>query len=293
MRAILTGATGYIGSNLLKKLILLNWDIAIIKRAVSNIELIKEQIHGIETFDYNGTQESITKAMNKFKPDIVFHLASNVIPRHANNDIEELVRSNITFGIHILEAMRLCGIERIINASSAWQNPEGMGYNPYSLYAALKQSFEDILKFYANVYNIKSISLRLPDTYGPNDNRPKVLNIIKNAAKNGSIIKMSPGDQELDILFINDIVEGFIQASTTIKNTDGNFNVFSLSSRKPIKLKEIVGIFELVNDIKVNIEWGALDYRDNEIMKIKIPDNILPSWYCKIPLEGGLKNFFN
>ena len=130
---------------------------------------------------------------------------------------------------------------------------------------------------------------RLPDIYGPNDKRSKILNLIKNTARKETLLKMSPGEQELDLVFIDDIVEGFIQSSKVVEQTEQYFNVYALSSRKPIKLKEIAKLFESVNDTKVNIEWGALDYRENEIMKVNIPNNILPAWESKIPLEVGLK----
>ena len=286
-RAIITGATGYIGYNLVIKLIKLGWSVAIIKRPLSDTSRMKE--YNLEMFDYDGTIDSLKKAFNEFKPDGVFHLASEIVIKHNEEDIDRLIKSNILFGTQVLEAMNSCGIKKFINTSTFWQTPEGKEYNPYSFYTSLKQAFEDILKFYANENHIKSISLRLPDVYGPDDNRAKILNLVKQAAITGERLEMTLGEQEMDLLYIEDVVEGFIQAYEFLIHTENDFNVYSLSSLNPSCLRQTVEIFEKANNISLNIEWGYVPYRENQIMKISIPKNVLPEWKSRVCLEEGLK----
>lgn len=288
-RAMVTGATGYIGANLVKKLVELNISVSIIKRPKSDLARLSEIEGELSIYNYDGSTDSLIKAMNEFKPDVVFHLASTVIARHKTQDLEEMISSNILYGTQILESMKISGVCNIINTSTSWQLANGLKYNPYSLYTALKQSFEDIILFYTNVYPIKSISLRLPDVYGPNDNRTKVLNLIHKASNTSEILKMSAGNQEMDILYIDDIVNGFISSSILLDTTEEKFNVYSLSSLDPISLKNIVRLYVKINEVSVNIEWGALAYRSNEIMNIVLPDNVLPNWNQKVFLEEGLR----
>ncbi|HBW35511.1 NAD(P)-dependent oxidoreductase [Desulfosporosinus sp. BICA1-9] len=289
-KAIITGGTGYIGSSLTRQLVKQGWEIGIIKRPNSGLDKLESFKDDLEFFDYNGSTESLKQAMETFHPDIVFHLASCFIGRHKTDQIEDLIHSNVLFGTQLLEAMQLSSVVKIINASTSWQTVGGMEYNPFSLYTSTKQAFEDILHFYTNTYGIKAISLRLPDSYGADDTRAKILNLVRKATQSGEQLKMSGGEQEMDLLYINDIVDGFIKASELLEEGQ-RFNVNSLSSRKPMPLKKIVEMYETVNNVSVNIEWGALPYRDNEIMKITLPDNVLPQWESKVPLEEGLRKF--
>jgi nucleoside-diphosphate-sugar epimerase len=290
-RVIITGATGYIGYNLLIKLIDLGWSVAIIKRRNSDISKIKD--YNIEMFDYDGTIDSLKEAFHKFKPEGIFHLASEMVIKHNEEDVDRLINSNLLFGTLVLEAMNSCGIKKFINTSTFWQTPEGKEYNPYTLYTSLKQAFEDILKFYANDNHIKSISLRLPDIYGPDDNRAKILNLVKQAAITGNRLEMTLGEQEMDLLYIEDVVQGFIRAYELLDHTENDFKVYSLSSLNPSRLRKTVEIFEKVNNIPLNIEWGAIPYRENQIMKISLPKNVLPKWESKVSLDEGLKKFMN
>lgn len=291
--ALVTGATGYIGANLTKKLIELGWAVGVIKRPNSSVDRLGEFKQELQLFDYDGSVDSLIQSMIGFKPEVIFHLASNVVIRHKIEDVDNLIQSNILFGTQLLEAMNLCGVDKILNTSTAWQNPEGIEYKPYSLYTALKQAFEDILQFYANVYGIRSISLRLPDVYGPNDSRSKILNLVQRAAQNGEQLRMSAGEQEMDLLYIDDVVQGFIRASELIEKTEQRFSAYALSSGKPMPLKKIVELYEVVNSAIVNIDWGALPYRENEIMKVIVPGNILPSWESNVALEIGMKKLIN
>jgi nucleoside-diphosphate-sugar epimerase len=288
-KVLITGATGYIGANLTQRFVDSNVLVGIIKRPSSNMSRLNNVRQNLLTFDYDGSTESLIKALREFQPDVVFHLASSVIARHKTEDLETLINSNILFGTQLLEAMQLNGVNKIVNTSTSWQMREQLKFNPFTLYTALKQAFEDILFFYANVYDIKSISLRLPDIYGPNDDRSKILNLVHKAAKTGNILEMSAGEQEMDILYIDDVVDGFIVAGDVLESVEKKFNVSSLSSMNSIALKKIVKMYEKLNEVIVNINWGALPYRDNEIMKITLPDNILPHWKAKVALEDGLR----
>ena len=83
------------------------------------------------------------------------------------------------FGAHILEAMALTSVSYFINTGTYWQHYGGSStYSPSCFYAATKQSFQDILKYYTDSKLIKSITLKLFDTYGPNDSRAKIFTIL-------------------------------------------------------------------------------------------------------------------
>lgn len=116
--------------------------------------------------------------VENINPDIVIHIASLTSVTHDYSTIENLLRSNIEFPTKLLEAMEVAGVKKFINTGTTWQNYNSADYEPVNLYAATKQAFEDILKYYIFAKGFSSITLRLFDTYGPNDTRKNLYHYL-------------------------------------------------------------------------------------------------------------------
>ncbi|MDZ5724904.1 NAD-dependent epimerase/dehydratase family protein [Acetobacterium sp. K1/6] len=97
---------------------------------------------------------------------MVVRLASLFVSEHNASDVDKLFMSNVVFGAHLLEAMKTLEVNYLINTGTNWQNYCGSEYNPVNLYAATKEAFEDIAKFYTQTTSLRMITLRLYDTYG-------------------------------------------------------------------------------------------------------------------------------
>lgn len=289
MKALVTGATGYIGSQLVGRLVTDGWDVAIVARPESDLSTLQALDHGIEVIFYDGI--FATFAAQVSGPfDAIFHLATCYIARHKSDDINQLIASNVTFGTHVLEAAVASSSQPVpfISTSSASQY-SGAAYTPSSLYAATKQAFEDIVTFYSISHGVSAQTLRLPDTYGPNDKRKKILNLIAEHTENRIALDMSGGEQEFDVLHVNDVVEGLLIAANRAQQNESIHEVHSLSSLNPLPLRSIIERFEKATGESCPVRWGALPYRDQEIMKITIPNDVLPGWTPKISLDDGLK----
>ena len=226
------------------------------------------------------------------KIDIVYHLASLYLPSHKYDDIRNLIDSNITFGTELVDAMNVNGITNFVNTGTMFQHYKDANYSPVNLYAATKQCFEDILKLYQETSGFKVISLHLFDTYGSNDKRRKIFNLFKEISESGETLAMSPGEQLIDIVYIDDIIDAFIIAGKYL--VEGRYDLcgtYGVSSGKPVKLRELVKIFEKVSGKKLSIEWGGRPYREREIMVPWKSYKTLPDWQPKINLEDGIKLF--
>ena len=129
-------------------------------------------------------------------------------------------------------------------------------------------------------------------TYGPNDTRKKIFKLFKDNAESGEILKMSPGEQKLDILFISDIISGFKHLTELLASQEDLEEEYVLSSGQQRSLKEIASEFERVSGMKLNIEWGGRPYRDREVM-IPWKGKVLPMWEAHVELEEGIKLFLN
>ncbi|MCS0652943.1 NAD(P)-dependent oxidoreductase [Cytobacillus firmus] len=289
-RALVTGATGFIGSHLSKRLVKDGWIVHVLVREHSNISPLKNSGDSINFHYYNGSMATMTEILKTAKPDVVFHLASMFIAQHTSAQIDSLIQSNITFGVQLAEAMVLNGIYCLINTGTSWQHFEDKDYSPVCLYAATKQAFESLLTYYSESSKLKVINLKLFDSYGPEDYRPKLFSLLRKASFDNSPLIMSPGEQLIDLVYIDDIVDAFLKAASRIEGNDEiRWEDFAVTSRSPISLKEVVNTYQAVTGKKLSIKWGALPYRKNEVMLPWSKGKLIPGWKPQVSLIEGIK----
>ena len=287
--ALITGATGYIGSNLARRLVSDDWCVHIIVRSGSNLEVLNPILDRLVVHEHDGTTKNMIDHIADANPDIIFHLASLFIAQHRSEDIEALITSNILFSTQLAEAAAVNGIKKFINTSTSWQHFDHSDYLPVNLYASTKQAFEDILQYYVDSYGLKSLSLVLFDTYGPGDFRPKLVSLLINSIKSQQVLEMSPGMQMIDMVYIDDVVDAFLKASSHLDIVEAPYSRYAVSSTSPISLLDFVSVFESALSVKLKINWGARAYRDREVMKTWQKYDLLPNWVPQVSLSKGLK----
>ena len=284
-RLFITGGTGFIGRHLIQRLLSEGYELTLlIKKGES------KDLHQCHVFEYDYEINHLIDHFNICTYDAVIHLASLYINQHQTSQVDDLLHSNIQLGTHILEAMSKTGIKHFINTSSFTQHYDSTcDYHPVSLYAATKQAFEDIILFYTETFNMNALTLMLYDTYGKNDTRPKLINLLVDAANNGKILDMSPGLQEINYSYIDDIMEAYVLGLDYVSIHEG-FHRYAVRSSETYSIQEIVQVVEEVLGKKIETNFGALPYRNREIMKITTEVPILPGYYPKYTLRDGLKD---
>ena len=265
--ALVTGASGFVGGHLARRLLREGWQVHILSRAGSRLPEAPEFLNVINHV-HDGSTINMVTCLAQIKPDVVFHLASLFLSQHETKDIEPLIQSNVLFGNQLLEAMRVNAITRLINTGTSWQHYNNEDYNPVCLYAATKQAFEAILEFYVQAGGIKAITLKLFDTYGPDDPRPKLFHLLNKAAASGEPLNMSPGEQLIDLVHIDDVVEAYlIAALRLLAGKVSRHEKYAVSSGNPIPLKELVQTYASVSGRDILVNWGSRPYRFREVMK--------------------------
>lgn len=293
MKYILTGATGYIGSNIAKKLVDDGNEVSIIIRKNSSLKLIEDIKSSLNIFIYNGEIKKMISFFQDTNADVVIHLASLFISEHKVEDVGNLIDSNVKFSTEILEAMNQSSTKKIINTGTSWQHFENGAYNPVCLYAATKEAYEAIIEYYVQAQEITCITLELFDSYGPNDNRPKLLNLLKKYSEEKKGLELSRGEQYMDLVYISDIVQGYVIAIDKLLNKKDKLKEkYVLSSKRKITLKELVELYSYITGKEVLVNWGSREYRKREVMAPWENGIDLPDWSAKISLEEGLKNTF-
>ncbi len=289
MTILVTGATGYIGKEFIRQM-QSRYNIIALVRDTSKTDELKAFNCKIITFsDYK-------KILNIFKQNSitgVVHFASNVITNHKNNDIKELIDSNITFGTELLEACQESNVKWFINTGTFWQNYENRSYNPVNLYSATKEAFEDIAKFYSQTSSLIFITIKLNDTFGPNDTRNKIFNIWNKISKSGELLEMSLGEQIVDISYIDDVVGAYITMIDNLTKKDAykyKNKTFVVSNMEKLSLKELSNLFENITKNSLNIKWGGRKYRDREVMIPYTRGESVPNWKQQFGLENAIEN---
>lgn len=287
--ALITGATGFVGAHVTRRLLAEGWRVHVVARPESSLALLGEAAPALTVHRHAGATEQLIDIVRQAQPQVVLHLAALFLARHTPADIEPLVRANVLFGAQLLEAMHLNQATRLVNAGTSWQHYENAAYNPVNLYAATKQAFEALAVYYQQAGGLKMITLSLFDTYGPGDPRPKLFYLLQQAARTGQPLVMSPGEQLIDLVHVADVARAFAQAASLLTQPEcPPFAEYAVTSGQPLPLKELVSRYEAALGHPLPVTWGARPYRDREVMRPWHTGPRLPGWHAIVPLEAGL-----
>lgn len=294
LNILITGSTGFIGKNLIIFLSKNNFNIIASYR---NDKLL-DKIYGVKYYKFMEKDINYDiEFIKKNNIDGCIHLATHFVSEHKEVDIIPLIDSNVFFSTYILECLVRANVKWFINTGTFWQNFKNENnYCPVNLYAATKQAFESIAKFYIDTNKIFFTNLKINDTYGKNDTRKKIFNLWFEASKNNITLNMSKGEQIIDICYIDDIVEAYlllIKYSNDDLKIKTNGDTFVVKSKNRYTLKELYNLFEKVTKLKVKINWGVREYRENEVFIPWENGKLVPGWEQKITLDKGLKFLYN
>ncbi len=291
-KCVMTGATGYIGSHVLKYLLSKGWDIHVIADPKFGYANIEDVLSKIDVFEYDGDILTLCDYFQKTKPDVVFHLAAAVITNYKPEQVPVLIQSNIQFGAEILEAMKSSETKLLVSTGSYWQNYNSNTYNPVDLYAATKEAFEKIVQFYVDAYGYRHINLRLFDVYGEDDNRPKLWKVLRDIAGTEQHIAVSPGDQYLDLIHISDVCTAYEAAYNAFDNDSSIINeVYGVRTGVLISLKGAIEILSKSLGKTIKVDYGLKPYKVREVMRPCDIYKFLPDWKASVPIKEGFDRF--
>ena len=266
MRILVTGATGFVGQHLLPYLEKQGHEVYALVRPSTD----GSKVYTNHLYVFEDDIEHLASYLLENHVDGIIHLASLYIAEHKPEDIKNIVTSNVYLGTAVMEAAVKAGVKWFLNTGTIWQNynvePYSDRYCPVNLYAASKQAFMDMAKYYTEVSDIKFCTLKLCDTYGANDTRRKIFALFEQIAKTGECLKMSPGEQKLDIVHIDNVVRDFEALAEKLDNGEQLREEYVVSSGRQRSLKEIAKQYEIDHQVILNIEWGGRPYRKREVM---------------------------
>lgn len=270
---LVTGAAGFIGSNLVKRLLNDVTDVKVVGIDNMNdyydVHIKEERLRLLQKFDgftmvYGSIADKavLDKLFEEHKPQVVVNLAAQAGVRYSITNPDAYIQSNLIGFYNILEACRHHEVEHLVYASSSsvYGSNKKVPYstddkvdNPVSLYAATKKSNELMAHAYSKLYNIPSTGLRFFTVYGPAGRPDMAYFGFTNKLVKGDTIKIfNYGNCKRDFTYVDDIVEGIVRvmqhAPEKQNGEDGlpipPYKVYNIGNSHPENLLEFVSILQ-------------------------------------------------
>lgn len=266
-KILITGATGFIGNNLLNYFLKKKYFIyAILRKSKKNIKFdqehkINKNFKSIIFSDiYN-----LKKQLLNYKIDYVVHAATHYVKKHKSSDIKKIIESNILFPTIIIDLLCNKTIKKFINFGTVWQHYNNKKDHAYNLYASSKQAFNKILDYYRNQFpKIKFYNLLISDTFGKNDKRKKLIpTIVKNYNKKKTVyIPKNLSINLVNVKYIIKIIENILK-----KNIKPG--TYVIKDKKNLKIFDLINYLNQKLNKKIKINWTKNKVTDEKIINFK------------------------
>ncbi len=331
-KIIVTGAAGFIGFHVCKKLIELDQDILGIDNINSYYEtgIKKARISEIAKKAKNSDKiwefvkvdleekETLKTIFKRFQPNIVVHLAAQAGVRFSITNPDSYVKSNLVGFVNIIELCRNFNVGHLIYASSSsvyggnsktpFHENDPVNH-PVSLYAATKRSNELIAHVYSHLYRIPCTGLRFFTVYGP-WGRPDMapMKFAKAIFARKPIHVFNRGEMIRDFTYIDDVVNCMIDLINKPATPDNNFNpeepqpaiswaphrIFNIGNQDPIPLMQFIKILE--EEIGISAIKSFEDMQDGDVEVTHSSGDLMQEWINykpDTPLKEGIHEFIN
>jgi len=280
LKILITGSSGFIGKKLLKRLTDQHHTLAIHTR---------KQLQDVDSnvLVFTGELNKIQKEIIAFSPEYVFHLAGRSI--YSNNAEEEfeLWSANVLYGNTLLGIVKEIPNLVFVNFTTSLAYA-GTELYPFNYYALTKANFVQSLEYHVRFHNLRVFNLILYTIYGKGDPTKRAVNYIIEALNAKEPISMSPGEQQLDFVHVDDVI---LLCEELLKNNpQQNLEHLHVGTGRGTTLKEAARLMEQLSHQKANIHFGAIPYRNEEKMiNIASIDNNR-FWKSTISFEKGLES---
>ncbi|MFG6150594.1 NAD-dependent epimerase [Halobacillus sp. B23F22_1] len=291
---LLTGAAGFIGAHVAKRLLQEGKDVLGIDNLNTyyDLQLKKDRLMWLQDENFifkqvdRSNHDELVELFKKHQPSFVIDLAAQAGVRYSLENPQAYIDSNITGFLNILEACRHQHVEQLIYASSSsvYGANTKMPFSvqdhvdhPVSLYAATKKANELMAHTYSHLYNLPTTGLRFFTVYGPWGRPDMALFTFTKAIIEGKPIHVyNQGEMERDFTYIDDIVEGIIRLTRKKPIPDPNwrgdapdpsrgaapYRIYNMGNSKPVKLLDFITAIENKLGIKAQKQFLPMQKGD-------------------------------
>lgn len=294
---LVTGATGFIGANLVRELVSLGQNVNVIVRDKKLNWRISDITDKINIFECDITDPKLQEIVDKIKPDYIFHLAGYGNLPHEDN-IYKMVDINLKGTINLLNALSQNPFKLFINTGSSaeygvkdQEMKESDVLSPINNYGVVKSAITLYCQKEAVRNNLPIINFRLFTPFGCFEGKNRLIPDVVLSALERRPIKVSSPDHVRDFVFVQDVVGAYMQA---IKMQYNLGEIYNIGSGTHHSVKDIVEKILTITKSGSKIQWGAVEMQARyiepkmwqaDISKVK---KIL-NWEPKNTIDSGLQ----
>lgn len=282
MRTLLiTGATGYLGSHLAQTLLDAGHRVAILKRATSSLSRLDACVSRLAVFNIEDGLNIPFQSLGYF--DAIIHTAT-CYGRGGENP-SEVFEANTAFPLRLLEIATSFNTDTFFNTDTIL-------YKYLNAYSLSKHHFMEWGKSFADSGKIKFVNIKLEHMYGAGDDSSKFASyVIRSCLNNVDKLKLTLGEQKRDFIHIDDVVSAYQYLLENAGKLEQGFSEFGIGSGKAVTIHDFVDIVHRLTDSQTKLMFGALPYREHEIMHSEADVSGLTAlgWHSRYDLKTGLK----
>ena len=261
---LLTGGTGFLGSNLLNYLANnKSLKIIVLKRSFSNTSRIYKFLDNTNIIFYDCDKVNLENIFKTHKIDAIIHCATEY--GRTPNSIDKILEANLMLPLKLLDlSVKYC-VNVFINTDSYF-NKENSSYSYLKDYSLSKKNLLSWLNIYSQ--KIKIINMRLEHIFGYNDNNEKFCKYVFNKIVSEQVpfLDMTYGDQKRDFIYIDDVIRAFEKALEYAFTYNFRLRNFDIGTGIATPIKDFVAYIAKLAGNNTKINYGAIPYREDEIM---------------------------
>ena len=285
----LTGHTGYIGTHFVNFLSQQGHSPFLIGRKgvptkpVPNCKV---------TTLWNSTTQ-LKNQLLELEDPVIINIAGLFASDHKSAEYMEFVDANFCYSLSIMEAISDHPHAKIVNIGSSWEYDD-LGNNvPENLYAQLKACNSNVAEWYAINHDIRTINLKLNDTFGGDDNRAKLMPIIKTHYMNGTVAQLRFSAQLINLLHISDVCEGLLSAAyrTYVLPPNTSETAF-LYAKETLSLSNLIRRINTLGSKSLRVQFQAEYPSECGLRGVWDQAPLLQGWQPKMNLNQSLQSYF-
>ena len=284
LTVVLTGATGFIGSHVLKVFIARGWNVKAVKRSTSSLDRVNKVKGDGKLTWHDIDRVGIETLFSGGGINAVVHLATNY---GKDCEASDVIDDNLLFPVRLWEYAMEAGVGLFVNTDTFFSSYRGYRYLP--LYTLSKKHLSEWLENGNGA--IKVVNMRLHHVYGPDDSSNKFVPwIIGEMQQNRPEICLTDGLQERDFVYVDDVAEAYVTVIEKMEGLDV-MQTLDVGSGELHTVREFVEVVWDEIPTKSRLLFGELDQREGEISTVEV--NIAPlrrlGWRPLISLLEGIK----
>ena len=265
-RCVLTGATGFVGANLARRLLHDGHEVHLLVRSEARWWRLRDvldhfRVHVVHLAD----EEGLRQVADATRPDWVFHLATHGAYSY-QSDLRTIIQTNVLGVVNLVEAFAQLGFEAFVNTGSSSEYgfkhhapTEQEWLDPNSYYAVAKSSATLFCRYAARARHLHIPTLRLYSVYGPYEESTRLIPTLIEAGLANTLPVLVAPDTARDYVYVDDVVDAYLLAAATPSLERGV--VYNVGSGRQTTLREVVDVAKRVLHISAEPAWGTMDSR--------------------------------